>query len=177
MVQKDFSEVDFIKEKMFGEQLRELVDRASEHVLLCCDDSLYFRTLELESVAYRVPVEQLSAGSFRRIVEVLSNPQVVSYHVMLHPGLRFCHPQVRPNHLDTHELCAARANHPHHQPRLCLLGATASHGFGSWFRLAGCLLLGDMGCDVGKTRMELSMGPIVHCLSTVTHQLTHGFLP
>merc|ERR1712166_443407 len=75
-IQADWPDVNFVREENSGEQLIALVAAAHDHVMLCCDDSLYYNTVKLSDV-----------------LGVLSNPQIVSYHMMLHPKLSFCHPQ------------------------------------------------------------------------------------
>eukprot|EP00656_Telonema_subtile_P056899 TRINITY_DN9230_c0_g1_i1.p1 TRINITY_DN9230_c0_g1~~TRINITY_DN9230_c0_g1_i1.p1 ORF type:complete len:291 (+),score=59.95 TRINITY_DN9230_c0_g1_i1:200-1072(+) len=79
-IKSEYPEVEFVREEDFGEQLRHLVAEGADHVLLCCDDSLYFREVDM-----------------RNVVGVLADKQVVSYHLMLHPGLSFCHPQGKPS--------------------------------------------------------------------------------
>jgi len=69
--------VTWVAEVSFGEQLRAAVATAHPHVLLCCDDSLYYNKFDL--------------GEAARILD--ANPHVIVYHIMLHGGLSYCQPK------------------------------------------------------------------------------------
>jgi len=81
LLRERHTDVTWIEELDFGTQLREFVDSAHPYVLLCCDDSLYYADFDAAEA-----------------IDVLQgNQQVIGYHIMLHGGLDFCHPQGKPS--------------------------------------------------------------------------------
>ena len=124
---------DIPRQSHFSAHLRHIVDlSAASFVLLCVDDVLF--------------VEQFSLSA---ILPLFASPSLLSYHLALHPGLRFHHPSSTPLTLPT--FTSPPSDRPSHSLPSLLFShssGTGSHDFrypfslvASIYRLADVRLL------------------------------------
>jgi hypothetical protein len=80
-LQDEFTQVRFVRETNFEQQLMELIcDSPAEFVLFCVDDVLFYRGFDLSIAAL-----------FLR-----ENDDHFAFHLKLHPSISFCHPANAP---------------------------------------------------------------------------------